>query len=380
MSDLPALVWVALAVLLAFVAAKHERAIPWAVSAGIALSVAVLIRPNNILALAAVLVALGWSPRRWLAVALGGVPGAVFFCLHAKAAYGKFLTTGYGDSWSAFSFSLVPRTLLHYLHWLPALFTPVVLLAVGLPWVKGAAPRAAAALGTWALAFLAFYSAYYNTHETWWYLRFVLPAAPALVIGGLLVARRIPAPIRNPLLYLLVVLGAYYAAYHYIPQATRHFRFVLPLLLVLSLIIARHVALKIKGPAWTVFAAALALGVGNGAWWSRRFDVLDTSQAEQTYPRAMAWLNSHLPANAVVVAMQTTGAAYYYTHFILLRWDEISPRTFPPIVAAARADHRPIYAALYSFESAEALQQHVPGSWSRQGTVADVTIWRLNGE
>ena len=269
--------------------------------------------------------------------------------------------------------------------------TPVVLLVPGLVWLarpasraanvtQGVTLRAAATLGVWALAYLAFYSAYYNTHETWWYLRFLLPAAPALVVGGLIVARRIPARARDPLLKALAVAGTFYAVYHYTHETARHLRFVLPLLAVVGLLVACHIAMKIKGRSWTAFAVATAFVLGNGAWWEKKFDVLNTGRMEQTYPRAMAWLNGHLPGNAVIAVMQTSGAALYYTPFVFVRWDELDPRTFPRIVAAARAERRPIFAVLYSFESAEAFQGHIPGSWSRYGTVADITIWRLNDQ
>ena len=375
MSDLPALVWVTAAMLFAF---QRENRL-WPVAAGASLAMAVLIRPNNILALAPVLIALGASPRRWAGLILGGLPGAVFFCVHAEKAYGKLLATGYGDTWSSFSAAVVPETLLHYLRWLPALFTPVVLLVLGLPWLFRTAPRAAAALGAWALAYLAFYCAYYNTHETWWYLRFLLPAAPALILGGLLVLRRLPARSRDPLLHALVLAGAFYTVYHFSQETARHLRFVLPLLLVVGLVIAHHLAVKIRGRSWAIFAAALALVFGNSLWWVRKFDIMNTGRMERTYPQTMTWLNRHLPDNAVLAVMQTSGAALYYTPFVLVRWDELDPKTFPRIAAAARADGRPIFAVLYSFESAEAFQQHIPGEWSRYGAVGDVTIWRLNG-
>ncbi len=162
----------------------------WALGAGACLALAVLIRPNSIIALVPVAMALGLSPRRWLMLGLGSLPGAIFFCAHANAAYGSAFATGYGDNLYLFSLGFIPATLRNYGRWLPILLTPVVALSLGLPWLNRSAPRAVAVVGAWILVYLAFYSIYSVTHETWWYLRFLLPAAPALVAGGLLVARR----------------------------------------------------------------------------------------------------------------------------------------------------------------------------------------------
>jgi len=185
MSDVPAMVWAAAAALAGWRARERTS---WALAAGAALSIAVLVRPNNVLMAAPLCVA--WWPERLAAaelrrlagqaglLVLGGVPGGIFFCLHGLAAYGSALTTGYGDSSTLFHSQVLGETLLHYARWLPALLSPGVCLFLLLPWSGRPARRQAAFLGAWALAYLAFYSCYQFTHETWWYLRFLLPAAP----------------------------------------------------------------------------------------------------------------------------------------------------------------------------------------------------------
>ena len=132
--------------------------------------------------------------RQWDARATkqDDLPGA-----HSLAAYGSLATTGYGDTSTAFTLACVPQTLAHYARWLPRLLTPVVALNLLLPFLGGESARLRWLLASWILAYASFYSAYTITHETWWYRRFLLPAAPALVIGGLLVAGHWPGAFRH---------------------------------------------------------------------------------------------------------------------------------------------------------------------------------------
>lgn len=326
MSDLPALVWTLGAVLAAW--HSRERA-QWALVAGAAAAGAVLIRPTNVLIFAPIAVALGLSPRRWILLTVGGLPGAIFFCFHSHSLYGRLFTTGYGNFTSSFGPEWVGVTWWHYALWLPALFTPVVLLAGGLPWLARTEPRKAALLGTWALVFAAFYSAYVCTHETWWYLRFLLPALPPLVVGGLLVARQAGVGRRWPLVQN------------------------------------------------RVFAIALIAIIANSALWNKRLPSFDIGRDNKVYQIAAAWLNANLPDNAVILSMQMSGTLYYYTDFTFLRWDSCDAENRPGILAALRDGRRPLYAALYQFETETALHERMPGRWTLIATGgSEPEIWR----
>jgi len=328
MSDLPSLVWTTLAVIAAM---RSGRRPAWALATGFALGVDVLLRPANFLAFVPVAAALGASPRRWGLVLLGGLPGATFFAFHSLAAYGQVATTGYGDSSWAFRLAYVPETLVHYLRWLPALLSPLVLAAVGLPWARREPLRHRWILALWVIAYAAFYSAYKNTHESWWYLRFLLPAAPALAVAALLVGRAILAAPHSP------------AARWPWPRATA---------------------------AGVVALAAL--------WGARRLHPFSVGDEELRYERISRWLQSHLPANAVCLAKQESGALVYFTNFTFLRWDEVRPGDGPAIEAALRQAGRPLYAVLFQFELAEEpiLQDRLPGDWKTVGTVEDVVVSR----
>ena len=326
MSDLPAAVWTMLAVWLAWRSRGHAG---WALAAGAAIAMAVLIRPTDALIIVPVALAVGASPRRWILLALGGMPGAVWLLAHNQALYGHLLTTGYGDIRSLFSARWIPLALWHYLRWLPALFTPAVLLVPALPWVARRAPRETAVLGSWALVFPALYAAYFCTPETWWYLRFLLPAAPALVLGGLRVAQE--------------VAGRWGPA----------------------------------SPPAAAFPVACALVVVNATFWMQHLDALEIGRNEQVYPETAAWLQARLPPHAVLAGLQVTGALEYYTDFAFVRFDQIGSDDFPHLREALEKAGRPLVAVLWPHEVVPALRQAMPGHWTQIAAVRDVTVWQL---
>jgi len=330
MTDVPALVWTTAAVIAAWRSRERSR---WALAAGAMVALDVLVRPTNMLVFLPVAVALGASPRRWLLLALGGMPGAVFFGVHSRVAYGNFFSLGYEHAGADFSWSYVPGTLHHYVHWLPVLLTPIAILTLGLPWIARTAPRKAILLGLWIAAFAAFYSAYVYTHETWWYLRFLLPAAPAIVVAGLLVAHRLCG---GP-------------------------------------------AARLAGAVrFLIWAAALTAIFKHARVWIQKLPVLDIGNGENQYAAAANWVGEHVPHNSLFLTMQASGALFYYTDFTLVRWDWLQKRAAlaPKIEEAARQSGRPIYAVLFPFEVEDALRRTMPGNWTKVQAIEDVTIWR----
>jgi hypothetical protein len=330
MSDVPSLAWTAAAVI---TAAKSRERPAWALAAGAAVAVDVLLRPTNLLAFLPLGVALGASRRRWLLFLAGGFPGALFFFAHSLAAYGTLATTGYGDSSYAFSIGNVPGTLLHYARWLPALFTPLMALCLGLPGVRSVNGRTRWVLGTWILAYAAFFSAYANTHETWWYLRFLLPAAPAIVVGSLLVlvdfSSRPPAST-----WLGGTLGA------------------------------------------LVIAVAVA-AVGD-SWLDHSLQPLAIGKRELRYEALADWMKKNVPKDAVCLTMQASGTLFYYTDFTFVRWDAIDAGNVRGVESAIEASRRPLYAVLFPFEMNEShvLEKRMPGRWAPAGSVEDIVIMR----
>ena len=158
---MPALVWATAAVLCAW--KSRERA-GLALLAGVALAIAVLVRPTNLLALLPMGLAMGPSLRRWLLLILGGLPGAIFQCSFNWAVYGRIFTTGYGSCRR-----IQPRRGTPDTH-------PLCRLAAGAadschragvgPAGAGAPPpRPICLLAVWGLLFAVFYLFYSHTHE-----------------------------------------------------------------------------------------------------------------------------------------------------------------------------------------------------------------------
>jgi hypothetical protein len=131
--------------------------------------------------------------------------------------------------------------------------------------------------------------------------------------------------------------------------------------------------------AWWLALAAVAL-FDSGYLWFRYFSLRSLDSDERTYIRSATWLESHLPGNAVVVSMQTSGALFYYTKFTLVRWDVITPGEFERIAAACAAAGRPVYASLYRFEieQQEGFKKHLPGHWTQIASIDDTSVWRYD--
>jgi hypothetical protein len=249
------------------------------------------------------------------------------------AAYGSALATGYGDNSVHFGARYVLGTLLHYARWLPVLFTPLVLLNLALPWAPLPNPRTRWLLATWILVFAGFYATYVCTHETWWYLRFLLPAAPALLAGALLILQAVLA--RAPS----------WADAGRSPGAL----------------------------ALALFAVALAL-----SWPNRTLHPFSIGKEELRYRTLNSWMRTNVPGDAVCLAMQVTGALFYDTSFTFVRWEEVSKDNVGQIESAIRAAHRPLYAVLfpYEIEDFDVLRKVMPGRWTEVGKVEDITILR----
>ncbi|MFA5263564.1 MAG: hypothetical protein WC378_07030 [Opitutaceae bacterium] len=328
MSDMPAMVWALAAVLAAW---QARRSAWWSLAAGMAMAVAVLIRPSNLLLMIPIGVALGLDWRRWLGLVLGGLPGAVLLAAVNQSLYGKAYISGYGNFWILFSPSCVGPVLMHYIRWLPIVLTPLVVLAPLAPWLcrRELSSAQFLVLVLWPLSFLSFYAFYPFTSETWWYLRFVLPAFPPLLILSLLAARRL----------------------------TRRFQ-------------REHLN-------WAAFLMLIVCVVWSYKW-SHKLYAQGFGKEESMYPESCALLQATAPGNAVVLGCQTSGALLYYTRHIIGRLACMEDGSWERVVAASRSAGRPVYALLFPFELPELDKGKIPGHWVKVGAVRQVTLWRLD--
>ena len=330
MSDVPALTWTTACLLAALRAKRHPG---WATAAGLALGIAVLVRPTNILVIIPAIIALGWKPGHLLLFITGGIPAALVLVAYNLKTYGQILVSGYFNPPGSFAPHHVAPTLAHYAVWLPILLTPLVVAALALPWARGVRRREKLILGTWIAAQLGFYAVYVYTREDYWFLRFLLPAFPALTIACLLVLRGLAGRTRGR--------------------------------------ISRRV------PAAVAWVAVALMVVVHGSLWTRSLRSFRTAEDELNYRTTALWAQNHLPADSVVFAMQDSGALFYYTELQLLRPDWLSPGEFRYFAQAIHKEERPIYAILKFYEEAKMFMRHLPGNWILEARVGDSSMWRL---
>lgn len=329
LSDAPAEAWC----LGAVVAARRSRSRPAdALVAGLAAGIAFLIRPAAILVAFPVLIFVGRDVRRLGLLAAGAAGPAIFLLAYDRAAFGHVFSSGYLASGhaSAFAWSNFPERARYYAHWLSATLTGLVLagwlVALG---DRRVPPGDRVALGVWPLAFFVFY-AFYLPYRPWTYVRFLLPAMPALIVGFLLGGRRALAILRGTSPVARVAVAA--------------------------LAVAIVVSLEIRQ--------------------IRRLRVLAVVADERTYPDACAAAAATFSPDALVLSMAGSGALRYYTNLSIARSDLLNPRTSRVLEAAMRARRRPIAALLFPGEEEECFR-HFPGAWRPGATVGAVTLWTL---
>jgi hypothetical protein len=194
MSDVPAAAWTT-----AMICLLLWQSPAAALGAGLAASAAVLTRGAlaGVAAAAVVwLIALAIRARDrkrpWLRVALFGlgvVPGAVITAWLNSHWYGSPLASGYGTTGELFAADRAATNGLNYLRSLVET-SPIALAGVAALawpfrrlWPSPAAPWPALLLAAVAAAACAPYLIYHS-YEPWWYLRFLLPAWPALFVGA----------------------------------------------------------------------------------------------------------------------------------------------------------------------------------------------------
>jgi 4-amino-4-deoxy-L-arabinose transferase-like glycosyltransferase len=327
MSDPLAVTWVLAALLAAWRARDDAR---WGLGAGAAFAMAVLVRPTNLLLALPLAIALGLRWRAWLACVAAGLPGAIALGYYNERAYESPFTSGYGYLGDAFELRFLGPTLAHFALWIPLLVSvPAALAALALPWTERRRPALVAMLAAWLLVLVAFYCTYFCAHETWWYLRFLLPAFPAVILAGALAGQSLAARLRG-------------AARSLVPLAC--------------------------------FAAGLAQ---LGAITAREGFLPELRNWERDYALGARWLDAHLPPGAVVVCAQTSGALFYYTGFVIARSDFLSPRDFHRLAQAAARAGRPIYAAFLPEEPGDVFEKRLGGEWRRIGTDGKLLVWQL---
>ena len=328
MSDTVATMWSLAAILFAL---RSRRRAAWAAAAGAALGLAVLVRPTEALLLVPLAFAIRLRPRSLLWFLLGAAPFVAFDLGWNQLAFGNPLRTGYSNS-DAFALSNFSGRFRHYGLWLARLMSPILLAGWALVSVdRRVALRDRLLLLLWFASFFLLYC-FWGVDGAWWYTRYLLPAIPALVLSSLLVARDGLSP----------------------RQAGRG---------------------RTLRPALAVLALAAVLAVESSR--IRDLNVLRYGEIDKIYPDACHWAESKVPPRSLVVSMQMSGALKYYTNLTPVRWDWIQSEQVPLLRERARAEGYEWFALLFPFENEE-LPKHLPGGWTKMGSLREATLWRLD--
>ena len=204
LSDVTAALW-ATASVVAALRARRRRG--WALIAGAAFGMAVLVRPTNGLLLFALAFALPWRVPDLLLFVAGGAPFAAFYGMWNRAAFGSPLRSGYthvfGD---LFALSNFAERFAQYGSQLVRELSPLVPLGgIAVAADRRVPARDRAVLVAWFGAIFLFYCCW-GPSDSWTYARYLLPAAPPLIVGFLLVVR--DAAARLPARASSIALGA----------------------------------------------------------------------------------------------------------------------------------------------------------------------------
>ena len=314
---------------------------------GFIAAMAILVRPNLVPLVAALVLAAALWPQdeapvrrrvgRVAAIMAFAGAAAVFVALVNARLYGSPTMSGYGPTSSLYGFNLFPGNLTRYTMWLwqsEGVFPLLALVPFALTRISARPEPVEGWLtrklvipcATFALLLSLSYLFYVHFHD-WWYLRFLLPAFPLLftlmAAAAAWITRAMPAAVAVP---LLVVFLAFYVQ--------QRVEFILGL-------------------------GTLTIGHGEGR-----------------YIALAEYVEKQLPENAVFLSMQHSGTLRFYSGRPTLRFDFIPPGEFSSTIDWLSAnDHRP-YLLLEDWEE-PIYREHlkaVPGRFANldMGIVAEL--------
>jgi 4-amino-4-deoxy-L-arabinose transferase-like glycosyltransferase len=295
MSDVPAAAaWAG--ALVSVTNSRFTASFAWAAAGGIVTGMALLVRPNLApLGIVVALVVFTVRPivlrtvmRTWVAFAVGALPSVITVVILQNAMYGGPLTSGYGDLSLLFRLEHVWPNLQRYPLWLIQTETPIVLVAVAAPWLTDDSLTRRRVL--WLLAYIvAVFSCYipYEVFDAWWFLRFLLPAYPALLVLT-----------SSALVWSFERRRSWWRIAPYAAAA------------IVAVVLVRE---SIRRHAF-------------GLWeFERRFEL------------AGEYVASKLPPNALVIAAQETGSVRFYANRETIAWRALPAETLDTALAFVRA-------------------------------------------
>ena len=301
MTDVAAMAWWLLAAVLAIGWRDGE---PRPLAAGLAAAIAVLTRPN-LLPLAVLLpLYVGSAFRRTYSEAanvgpakagphvrsviwflIGLAPGLIVLAVLQTKMYGSPSATGYGPAQDLFKSANILPNLQRYPRWLVETHTPFIALALAAPFVMRR--RAEAWLGLAIVATTVGLYLPYQIFDDWYYVRFLLPALPWLIVLSVIVVDR---------------------------------------------------AVSRLAAARTAAVVAL-MTVALGALWittAQQRRAFELAQLERHFVEAGRFAAARLAANAAVLTVRHSGSVHYYSQRPTISWDTLEPGTLDGALAFLR--------------------------------------------
>ena len=292
MTDLPvAAFWTAAL----FFLLSPRATIASAAAAGSCASIAVLIRPN--LATGSVILGL-WYVRQMIlsrrdrpalarafraaaAFAITAAAGLVVVAMINQTLYGSPWRAGYGDIGYLFGWANVLPNMRHYFGWLAQSQTPLAMagfIALLLPlravWPSSPDRFRVGLIASFVIVIWAQYC-YYQVFDAWWFLRFLLPTVPVILIA-------------------LANLGD---------------------------------RLWARGGLSGIVATAIVIVVGlYGVWFAYDRSAFHEWQGEARYVTVARRVRAVTDRNSVIFAMQHSGSVRYYGSRVTIRFDFIDER------------------------------------------------------
>lgn len=281
MTDVPSVAFWALALVLLVE--------DWPLAAGLATAMALLVRPNLVLVAAALFAwtalvdwrawrASGRVPTRTPRLAVGVAPAVAGIAWLNAYLNGSPLISGYGGLGSLYSVGHVWKNLSQFTSWMIETQTPIVVAAVlffVVPrWIGDARiafPRVL--FGGVMLAVVASYL-FYIPFNAWWFLRFLLPMWPMLMLSTALA----------------------------LDGAMRRWPSTTSRLLVLA-------CLALAG--WR--GVQIAADRGTFGLW----------RGERRYVDVGRYIAAHMEPRAVMLSFQHSGSIRHYADRLTLRWDQL---------------------------------------------------------
>jgi hypothetical protein len=258
--------------------------------------------------------------------------------------YGGPLESGHGDLDFLFKLDHVWPNLQRYPGWLLQTETPIVLLALAAPFLVRASSSPTRTercdidttpLGwrpsLWLLLFATTVFACYIPYEVfdaWWYLRFLLPAYPAILV--------------------LTATALNVLSERWLPRWR-----------IAGLVVAVAVAFFM-----------VRVAVDRGTFGLREF--------EQRFRLAGEYVATHLPANAAIITGQESGSVRFYSVRLTLFWRELPSDSLDRALEFLRAEGYRPYLLLEQWEQRDFVQKF--GSTSRAGELSWPPIVDINHE